>query len=628
MALTNNTTIKPVGQDAIAKALEADPSKLQSYWDSNPDALQTAVKSDPGAFTLTGLKQSTQQPATNQPQQTSSLSNIGTPSTTSVQQGGQSQPTPTLAQSASQTVVDPFKALESGGMIDQVGLIRLLHFSPGEVQRKIVNGDIQLTQSASQHFYDNIMANRAKQEERLSSQSPAAQRYAERYLNDPLNQGVVDYHLNTYGSGGSTPPPSGGGTTQPPTSQPPAGGGGQVQPPYSGGDIYQPPSGGGYQPPSSDGGTYQPPSGGTGNQSGQPSGGGQGAPVYDGGYQTPYKTPQPYTTGNAGLDAKAVEFINKLNNGSLSFDQLSENDKALVLQGLNQAVASNPQGWNNIQNEELRNAYINRWGDPQEGVVGAEQNTTTPWGNVQGQWNAEEGGAYQAAGTERQVGNKELASWQLNDLLATGSPLMTLARQQAADQAERSGMRNSSLAAGAAQAAMAERMMPLAQQNAQTEAQASSQNQALEMERRLSNAAMGNDLMNADRQRDYGYNLQQLAGDQDFAKQNLAGQKAADLANIEGQYKMLISENDSAARIFQSTYDSIAQILSNHELDADEAGEKADYLVSMMESMMESLLAFENFDLDGSGPAGGSQATLPASVQEMMDSGGRFQAYS
>lgn len=162
-------------------------------------------------------------------------------------------------------------------------------------------------------------------------------------------------------------------------------------------------------------------------------------------------------------------------------------------------------------------------------------------------------------------------------------------------------MRNSSLAAGAAQAAMADRMTPLAQQNAQTFAQAEAQNQSLEAQRRLSNAAMSNDMTNADRQRDYGYNLQQLAGDQDFAKQNLAGQKAADLANIEGQYKMLISENDAAARIFQSTYDSIAQILSNHELDATEAGEKADYLVGMMENMMQGLLAFENFDLDGPG---------------------------
>ena len=100
------------------------------------------------------------------------------------------------------------------------------------------------------------------------------------------------------------------------------------------------------------------------------------------------------------------------------------------------------------------------------------------------------------------------------------------------------------------------------------------------------------------------YALQQLAGDQDFAKQELASTKAIDLANIEGQYKALISENDTAARMFDSTYSSIADILSNSDIHADEASAKVNYLVGNMQAMMESLLAFDNFDFTASGATG------------------------
>lgn len=678
MALTNNTTIKPIGSDAMAKAIEADPSKLQAYWDANPDALKAATQSNPEAFTLSGLKQGAQQTTTSQPAQTSSLSNIGTMSTTSVQPGAQTAPATTQT---TQTVIDPFKALESGGMIDQVGLIRLLHFSPDEVQRKIISGEIQLTQAASQHFYDNIMKNTAKQQERLNSPSPAAQSYAERYLNDPLNQGVVDYHLNTYGNttgsgsgtGGTTQPPSGGG--QQPGTQPPSGGGqtggGSYYPPASGGGTgggtYQPPSGGG-----SGGGTYQPPSGGTGG-AGQPPASGGG--TYQGG-NTAAQSPQ-WNESDYGW------FQNNLS--GRTFDSLHPNGQRAMLDILEAGLQNGRYTWGDLDgNSALRAAYIQRFGDPFEGLRGADQNTVNPGGNVQGQWNQETGGAHQAgamtpmevaqaeaaaaAQNDREVGNQELASWQLNDLLATGSPLMTLARQQAADQAERAGLRNSSLAAGAAQAAMADRMTPLAQQNAATYADAASQNQGLEsqrreanagreqqtnlyntdaqntasrqefdaeMQRRLSNAGMSNELMNQDRQRDYGYNLQQLAGDQDIAKQRMASQTATDIANIEGQYKMLISENDTAARMFDASYRAIAQVIGNHEIRGDEAREKANYLIGLLETQMEALLAFENLDFGRAGGSGNAfqsgtagtggtgtvnYSSLPPAVQQWINS--------
>lgn len=261
----------------------------------------------------------------------------------------------------------------------------------------------------------------------------------------------------------------------------------------------------------------------------------------------------------------------------------------------------------------------------------------------------EDAQAASAAANNRDVNtSKEYSSAQLNDILSQDSPLMQLARQDGINMANNRGLMNSSLAAGASMAEMARQASPLAQQQAEAERQAAAQNQTLESSRleqnagreqqtnlfnadeqntatsqefgteaqrrlansgletqtNLTNAGMANDLLNSDRQRTMSYNLQQLAGDQDYAKQKLASDRAIDLANIEGQYKMLISENDTAARMFDSTYKSIADIMGNDKIYADEASAKVNYLIQNMEAMMETLLAFESFDFTVAGSTG------------------------
>jgi len=257
-----------------------------------------------------------------------------------------------------------------------------------------------------------------------------------------------------------------------------------------------------------------------------------------------------------------------------------------------------------------------------------------------GNMSVEDAAAATAAANNRSMTQEEMSAKQLNDILSQGSPLMTLARQDGINMANSRGLMNSSLAAGASMAEMARQATPLAMQQAEAYRQMEAQNQGLESSRlesnagreqqtglfnadsqnkatsqefgteadlrkfnaatqtstNTSNASMANDMLNADRQRTFSYAMQQLAGDQDYAKQTLASNKAIDLANVEGQYKSLISENDTAARMFDSTYSSIADILSNTEIHADEAGTKVDYLVNNMKAMMDSLLAFDNFD--------------------------------
>lgn len=72
---------------------------------------------------------------------------------------------------------------------------------------------------------------------------------------------------------------------------------------------------------------------------------------------------------------------------------------------------------------------------------------------------------------------KETASGQLNTLLATGSPYLDLARGQAAEQANSRGLLNSSMAAGAGEAAAIGAAVPIATHDADTYTAASRDNQ-------------------------------------------------------------------------------------------------------------------------------------------------------
>jgi hypothetical protein len=141
-------------------------------------------------------------------------------------------------------------------------------------------------------------------------------------------------------------------------------------------------------------------------------------------------------------------------------------------------------------------------------------------------------------------------------------------------------------------------------QQYQTEAATRDANAARQTQVAITNAGFGNDMMNADRQRDMSYNLQQLAGDQDYAKQQLAAQTSVDLANIEGQYNILISDNATAASMVQSAYDAIARVVGNENVFGDEAAEKVNYITNTLTSMLDGVLAFENFSLPTAGSSG------------------------
>lgn len=177
------------------------------------------------AWRVNQLTGKTAQPATSAPSATQGLIRTPTQSAPvslpkpaapqSQQQGAQQMAATTTPAAPTVSGGDPWKALGSGGIVDQTGLIRLLHFDPDSVKQKIASGEIRLTAAASKHFYDNIMANTEKQQARLNSQSPSAQRVAQQYLNDPLNQAIVNNHI-AGNPGAGAAQPGGGGQQQAP----------------------------------------------------------------------------------------------------------------------------------------------------------------------------------------------------------------------------------------------------------------------------------------------------------------------------------------------------------------------------------------------------------------------------
>ncbi len=77
----------------------------------------------------------------------------------------------------------------------------------------------------------------------------------------------------------------------------------------------------------------------------------------------------------------------------------------------------------------------------------------------------------------RSVDQKSTVQGQVNSILASDGPLMQRARSLALEQMNQRGLINSSMAVGAAQAAMMDRALPIAQQDAGTFDQAARDNQ-------------------------------------------------------------------------------------------------------------------------------------------------------
>ena len=161
--------------------------------------------------------------------------------------------------------------------------------------------------------------------------------------------------------------------------------------------------------------------------------------------------------------------------------------------------------------EEIRalGATTDTTTNPDTGVPQAADPTPTPTGSQTGTQDALDetqtydaetagsSGTAEAIGAEtpdREVQPEETVQYQLAQILGSDSPLMQRARTQGLQFANRRGLLNSSIGAQAAQTAMLDQALPIAQQDARTFAEAAAQTTDIEGRAGLQDAALGTDV--------------------------------------------------------------------------------------------------------------------------------------
>lgn len=215
---------------------------------------------------------------------------------------------------------------------------------------------------------------------------------------------------------------------------------------------------------------------------------------------------------------------------------------------------------------------------------------------------------YNAATAQAQdwnVDDKQLVQNQVQGIVAKDSPLMQQAATTAKQGMAQRGLLNSSMAVGAGQNAVIAQALPMAQQDAATQANAAQFNAQNRTNIDLQNAAMGNDAsrfaaesgnqmaqFNAQQQNQFGLaglqqqsELERMAKAQQYDVEStelqfqldtqqkvrlaeLSSAAAERLANIEAAYKNLNQLSASTASVMNTTMQSIARVMEDSTLDA------------------------------------------------------------
>lgn len=243
---------------------------------------------------------------------------------------------------------------------------------------------------------------------------------------------------------------------------------------------------------------------------------------------------------------------------------------------------------------------------------------------------------------KQEVRPDAMADVQATKIMGQDSPLMQRAKQEGMLTAGRRGLQNTSIAVGTAQGAMADRAIPLAQQNAQqifqqdltnqaatnraseisagfeqeaarlnaqletavsqgnAAAANAAQQQLADLETRVSQQTAEQEQQRAviDAQSTNQMRSQVLQSNADLNKQFLAGTQAMDLATIQGQYNQLISTNETAARLYDSYFNSISQSMANKDISPDRIAQYVGVQQSMLEAGLRMMDQMNTLNLD------------------------------
>ena len=216
------------------------------------------------------------------------------------------------------------------------------------------------------------------------------------------------------------------------------------------------------------------------------------------------------------------------------------------------------------------------------------------------------------------------AASQLDAITRDNSPYIQQATQQGLLTAASRGLQNSSLGAGAAEAAAVQAAAPLAEQNASSatagrlqnsqlltqasEFNAGQQNANQQLQAQLDtqgsqfNAGQNtqNSQFNAQSANAMAAQTQQLT--EQLNQQFLSGTQAQQLAGIQGQWNSFIQQNTSASQLYQQTLSSLGAILNNKDIDPTRAAADIKILLDNIQGALGVMNTLEG----GSGSTGGS----------------------
>lgn len=146
-------------------------------------------------------------------------------------------------------------------------------------------------------------------------------------------------------------------------------------------------------------------------------------------------------------------------------------------------------------------------------------------------------------------------SGQLAKNLATDSPLMQSARTGAMQTANDRGLLNSSIAAGSGEQAVINQALPIAEQDAQTNA--------------------------------------------GFGGQVLTGNQAVNLQNIQNANQQLMGTSSNAANLYGKTQASVSDILNNPDLNINAQQNAINQQAQLLQSGLGLIGGINNLDLTG-----------------------------
>jgi len=221
------------------------------------------------------------------------------------------------------------------------------------------------------------------------------------------------------------------------------------------------------------------------------------------------------------------------------------------------------------------------------------------------------------------------AAGQMNKITSEDSPMMRQARQEGMLSAAKRGLGNSSISAGASQAAATKAALPLAQQNAANEQQQSMANQAatnrateistLEQNKmEAQNIAEANRLAGLDATeqnkmiQQYDEQafkaavtdateknkaaMQKFSGDQEIMQTWMSGEISKNLAHLNGQYQQVITQNQTAAQMYGNTLDSLADMWANPEVPMKQKNAFATSAMNFLEGGLKVTASITNMD--------------------------------